>query len=65
MRCFNCPTCGQASIEDERADERHLLIECHGECPTCRAARYGGGERHEAARLFKPAPPQLPGQLNF
>lgn len=62
MRSFDCPTCGQSSIEDERADERHLFIECRGECPACLSARV---ERHEAMALFTPAPTQLAGQLNF
>jgi predicted nucleic-acid-binding Zn-ribbon protein len=65
MRVHDCPTCGQTTVEDERTDERHLMIECHGECPKCRQARYGGDERHESVRLFTPAPNQISGQLSL
>jgi hypothetical protein len=32
-------------------------------CDACAAARYGGQERHEAMRLFSPAPAPIRGQL--
>lgn len=44
--------------EDDHQDQRTLA----GEVVPKRPA-YGADERHEAPRLFTPAPEQLPGQL--
>jgi hypothetical protein len=66
MRFYDCPTCGQTTADDSRDDERHLMIDCHGECPKCKQARYGDpDEKHEAMRLFAPAPNQIPGHLSL
>jgi transcriptional regulator NrdR family protein len=65
MRFNDCPTCAQSTMSDERPDERHLLIECRGECDECWARRYGAGEHHESVRLFEPAPPVMRGQTGM
>ena len=48
-----CARCGQLSIAAD------------GLCPDCQAGLYGGLERHEAPRLFAPAPVPLAGQLDI
>lgn len=32
-------------------------------CPACEAQLYGADQHHETAKLFEPAPVQIPGQL--
>lgn len=46
-----CADCGQTMLAGA---ER---------CDACSAAAYGGQERHEAMRLFAPAPAPMSGQL--
>lgn len=48
-----CARCGQTSLVSE------------GLCPDCTAGLYGGRERHEAPRLFAPAPAPMRGQLDI
>ena len=46
-----CPGCGQT------------MIAGGARCDACAAGAYGGQERHEAMRLFAPAPEPMAGQL--
>lgn len=49
-----CVGCGQLA-----------LVDGGSWCAQCAAARYGGGELHEAVRLFEPEEAPIPGQTTM